>query len=215
MRTFLGRVTLVLALAMAAGCGRQASVPVVAETDAAPNPAEETHKLPFAREGQPVGISPTSSLIPPPASLPAGTPVTIRLQTALSSASARAGDTFAAVLDEPIIVAGQILAERGAVVTGRIIEAKAAAAMGAPGYLRLALTTLFLDGKAVQISSSSIFAKSSSRRKEPVRAASTGGALVDSAYPAAKTHAGTPLNINFGPEHRLTFRLTEPVPIHG
>jgi hypothetical protein len=214
MRTFLAWVTPVLVLAMTAGCGRQARVPLAAQTDPAPNPAEETHQLPFAREGQPAGISPTSSLIPPPASLPAGTPVTIRLQTALSSASARAGDTFAAVLDEPIIVAGQILAERGAVVTGRIIDAKAAV-MGGPGYLRVALATLFLDGKEVQVSSSSIFAKSSSRRREPVRAASTAGALVDSAYPPSKTRSGPPLNINFGAEHRLTFRLTEPVPIHG
>src|SRR5215469_4381446 len=138
MRKFLGGVTLTLALAVTVSCSRQATIPVAAETDAAPNPTEETPQLPFAREGQAVGISPTSSLIPPSASLPAGTPVTIRLQTALSSASARAGDTFAAILDEPIIVAGQILAERGAVVTGRIIDAKAAV-RGGPGYLRLAL----------------------------------------------------------------------------
>ena len=214
MRTFVGRVILALAVAMTAGCGRQTTLPMAAETGTRSTPTEETHPLPFAREGQAIGMSPTSSFIPPPASLPAGMPVTIRLRTALSSASARAGDTFAAVLDEPIIVAGQILAERGAVVTGRIIDAQAAV-MGAPGYLRLALTTLFLDGKEVQVSSSSIFAKSSSRKREPIRTPSTGGALVVSAYPPSTRRTSLPSNIKFRPEHRLTFRLTEPVPIHG
>lgn len=213
MRMVVGTVT--LALTITAGCGRQTRP--VGETDRAPSSAEDASQLPFEREAQPDGISPTNSVIPPGASVPAGTPVTIRLLAALSSASAHAGDTFPAVLDEPIIVAGQTLAERGAQVTCRIIDAKASAALGEPGYLRLALETVFLNGKAVPVRSSSIFAKSTSHRKRSGSEGqnSGGGPPLNRASAQGVTAASTPLNIKFGPEHRLTFRLTEPVPLPG
>src|SRR3569833_2037999 len=50
--------------------------------------------------------------------VPAGTPVTVRLQNSVSSASSNAGDRFDAVLDAPLVVAGKTLAPAGANVTG-------------------------------------------------------------------------------------------------
>ncbi|HXY51955.1 MAG TPA: hypothetical protein VEI01_21085 [Terriglobales bacterium] len=214
MRMAVGMVA--LALTFTTGCGRQSALPSV-DTENVASPADVAGGLPFERVAQEGGISPTSSVIPPGASVPAGTPVTIRLLTSLSSASAHAGDTFAAVLDEPIIVAGQTLVQRGAQVTCRIIDAKAAAALGDPGYLRLALATLFLNGTAVPVRSSSIFAKSSWHRKskESGHQSSGTGPLLNSAYSESSGGNDTPVDINFGPMHRLTFRLTEPVPLHG
>jgi hypothetical protein len=70
-------------------------------------------KLPFDRQPRSTGISPSQSLIPPATKLPEGTPIPIRLQTVLSSASSHAGDTFSAVLDEPVVLDGQRLIDRG------------------------------------------------------------------------------------------------------
>jgi hypothetical protein len=46
----------------------------------------------------------------PVVSLPAGTPVTVRLQTPVSSAASESGEIFDAVPEEPLVVDGQTVA---------------------------------------------------------------------------------------------------------
>jgi hypothetical protein len=221
--------TLGLALAVAFGCDHQSSVPVAA-TEALSAPDEA--RLPFDREAQKDGISPTSSVIPPGAQLPAGTPITIRLQNALSSRTATSDDKFEAVLDEPIIMNRQVLAERGAAVTGRVIEARAVAQMQSPGYLRLALVSIFLNGKSAVLRTSSTFLKGPGpgpgRRHATVpmgsepslmgAAANGKGPLLGNALAADSMPAGSlitrPRDVTVGPERRLTFRLVEPLPLN-
>src|SRR5271157_427634 len=69
----------------------------------------DSQKLPFDRAPRSTGISPSQSLLPSATKLPEGTPIPVRLQTALSSASSRAGDTFSATVDEPVTIDGQTL----------------------------------------------------------------------------------------------------------
>src|SRR5258708_28061817 len=112
-----------------AGCSRRDTLPLVEES------ASADQHLPFEAASDKSGISPTGSLAP--AAIPAGTPVTIHLQLSLSSASSRAGDPFEAVLDEPIIVRGHTLATRGAVLVGRVLDARSSDRFQRAGYLRL------------------------------------------------------------------------------
>lgn len=219
--------TLGLALAVAFGCDHQSSVPVAA-TEALSAPDEA--RLPFDREAQKDGISPTSSVIPPGAQLPPGTPITIRLQSALSSGTATSDDKFEAVLDEPIIVNGQVLAERGTAVKGRVVEARSVAQMQSPGYLRLALVSILINGKSAVLRTSSTFLKGASpgRRRatvpmgsEPslVGAVANGkGSLLSNALAADSIPAASlitrPRDVMVGPERRLTFRLVEPLPLN-
>src|SRR5271167_3425969 len=135
---------LLLALSLLFGCGHP--------------PAEnasqsDSQKLPFDRQPRSTGVSPSQSLIPSTTKLPEGTPIRIRLQSALSSASSHAGDTFNATIDEPVVIDGQTLVARGTSATGRVLEAKASAgsrgsstgsspgsSLGSslePGYLRI------------------------------------------------------------------------------
>src|SRR5580658_6496643 len=117
-----------LALSLLSACGRPPA------DDAA---SSASQKLPFDRQPRSTGISPSQSLIPSTTKLPEGTPIPIRLQSALSSASSHAGDTFYADIDEPVVIDGQTLIARGTLATGRVLEAKAAASSLDPGYLRL------------------------------------------------------------------------------
>jgi hypothetical protein len=213
-----------LGLATALGCDHQAGVPVV--TSEALSSPDEAH-LPFDREAQKDGISPTSSVIPPGAQLPAGTPVTIRLRTPLSSATANAKDKFEAVLDEPIIVNERVLAKRGTVVTGKVLEARPRTPSQGPGYLRLALSTILIDGKPVAVRTSSNFLKGSGRRRATplgnegafMGAAASGTApLLGNAVAVGNPVASPPLtparDITIGQERTLTFRLIEPLPLN-
>ena len=149
-------------------------------------------------------------------------------------ASAVAGEKFEAVLDEPLVVNGRTVAAQGTAVSGRVIAAKKSGRLHDPGYLRLTLASMTLNGKALPLTTSSIFVKGGSHEKRNLAMIGGGagggaligalagggkGALVGSALGAA---GGTGVaygtgkkDVGFGAERRLTFRLTEPVPVHG
>ena len=111
------------------------------------------------------GLSnPASTPAPESVTIPEGTVIAVRLQNAVSSSMNHVGDTFAAVLDAPLVIDGKTIAERGADVRGRITKAKPSGRIHDPGYIGLTLTSVEIHGKAVPVETSSVFAKGSSHR---------------------------------------------------
>ena len=199
MRSHADRLAVVLLmLSLICACGR----PTIDSGGSASNSAD-SQKLPFDRQPRSIGISPSQSLIPSATKLPEGTPIPIRLRSVLSSASAHAGDSFTATVDEPVVIDGQTLIDRGTPATGRVLEAKPSAnSLGralVPGYLRIVLVSLNIGGTRVMIETSSIFAK---------------GGIRDERTPATGTASGVSRkdrDIVFGIDRRLNFRLAETV----
>jgi hypothetical protein len=88
------------------------------------------------------------------------------------------------------------------VATGRVLAAKAAGPGHDPGYLRITLSSLNIDGKRIPVETSSLFSKS---RAHYTRA---------SALPKDGAAAATGKNeVSFGVERRLTFRLARAVDV--
>ena len=141
-------VAIALSLALVAGCSKQ-----VTSAEAAGN--DGSSALPFHRSGQ-AAVAQTT--------VPAGTPIAIRMQTSVSSKTASAGEHFQAVLDEPITVGGKTVAPRGADVTGRVVSARSSGRLHKPGYLRLTLDSITLEGKKLPLETSSIFVQGSSHK---------------------------------------------------
>jgi hypothetical protein len=204
MPSHANRVVIVLlALSLLCACGRPPA-------DNASNSAD-SQKLPFDRPPRSTGISPSQSLIPSATKLPEGTPIPVRLQTALSSASSHAGDTFSATVDEPVVIDGQTLVARGTAATGRVLEAKPSASFRGsslassiePGYLRIVLVSLNAGGKPVMIETSSIFAKGGSREeRNPATGAASG---------ASQKDRNKDKDIVLALDRRLNFRLAQSV----
>ncbi|MGH9523827.1 MAG: hypothetical protein ACRD3E_14965 [Terriglobales bacterium] len=160
----------------------------------------------------------------------AGTLINVRLQQSVSSASSRSGDEFAAVLAEPLVANGQTLAPEGAAVTGRVVAARKSGHLHDSGYLRLALASVEINGKAVPVHSSTIFVMGGAHKKRNLTLIGGGagvgaligaiagggkGALIGSAVGAGAGTAGAyatgKKDVGFGAERRLTFRLTQPL----
>jgi hypothetical protein len=184
---------LILALSLAAGCSRQPSA-------LTSNPSPPNHQqLPFENVSTEGGKSPTASLAS--STLPAGTLLTVRLQTAVSSATSHPGDSFDALLDEPIVIEGQTLVARGIKAMGKVIDVRAASGSQDPGYLRLVLTSISVNAKSVPLQTSSVFEKGNSPDQR-------GPALLTA---AATAPANGKKDVKFPALWRLTFRLTQPL----
>jgi hypothetical protein len=92
--------------------------------------------------------------LPPHLTIPAGTFVTIRMNQALSSDRNQEGDIFTAILTQPVVVDGVVVAQRGQTVMGRVAEATKAGRAQGVSRLALQLTGLTLaDGSQVNVQS--------------------------------------------------------------
>jgi hypothetical protein len=197
--------------------------------------AETAHPAPFMAKSSPIvddGKATGKSLVPEEVVIPSGTAITVRLQNAVSSATSTTGDQFEATLDQPIVIEGQTIAPEGAHVLGRVIAARRSGRLLHAGYLRIALSSLAVNGKDVPVQSSSVMVASTSHKRRNlawigggagggalIGAIATGGtgALIGSAIGAAggttAAYATGKKDVGFGPERRLTFRLIHPLTI--
>ena len=87
-----------------------------------PPPADQGQ---YAQGGDPQGQfpypgQPAYTAVPRTLTLPAGTVISVRSAQWLSSDRSRVGDQFNAVLDQPVIVEGWVVARRGQTVMGRV-----------------------------------------------------------------------------------------------
>ena len=118
-----------------------------------------------------------------------------------------------------MVVDGKTVVPRGAAVTGSVVAAKASGRRHGPGYLRLTLASIAMDGKSVPVQTSSIFAKRGSYEKRKAatmnrfEADNQGAAesTVDSGNGTEAAYHPGPGDVRFSTGHRLTFRLARPL----
>ena len=184
MRMATHAVLLVLACCLS--CGKPTGVP---------ESSSGTQKVPFDRgEPSPQGPSHGQSLVPSTTRLAEGTTLVVRLQKTLSSASAHAGDSFEATLDEPVVVEEQTVIARGVRVTGQVLDARHSSGAQTAGYLRITLASVDADGRTVTIGTSSVFVKAGPHYERPSATGIAGPSQNDALI---------------SPDRRLTFRLTQ------
>jgi hypothetical protein len=97
--------------------------------------------------------------------IPAGTPITVRVGSEISSGTAKAGDRFEATLSHNLVVNGRTLAKAGAPARGKVTSAKSSGRLHAPGELAVRLTSVQINGRMVPVSTRSHLAKGKGHTK--------------------------------------------------
>jgi hypothetical protein len=113
---------------------------------AAPPPAE---KVPV----QNVSLPPPAEVrVPPTVTISAGTVLPVRIGETLSSARNQAGEVFLATLTQPLVLNGWVIAERGARVEGRIVDATQGGRLRGTPHLEVSIVRVTLsDGQTIRI----------------------------------------------------------------
>jgi len=83
--------------------------------------------------------------------LPAGTRFSVRTIDGIDSTKNRVGDRFQASLEQPLMIGGDVLVEKGADVYGRLTESKESGTFSGKSQLRLELTGIVINGQTIPV----------------------------------------------------------------
>jgi len=97
---------------------------------------------------------PAAPAVAPAPTIPAGTRFRVRLSQALDTKYCRAGQSFTAVLDEPIVLGDRVIVPRGAWVRGHITESKPSGRLKGRALLAIRLDSVRVDGASYAITTS-------------------------------------------------------------
>ena len=126
-------------------------------------------RLPRPRR-RPRPKSPTASApAPKPATytLAAGTAVSVRTISSISTKTATAGQPFQATLNQPLTVKGVVIAPRGADVSGKVIEADSGGKVKGKARLVVNLTSVATaDGQRLHLPTSALAQEAKSTKKK-------------------------------------------------
>jgi len=118
---------------------------------------------------------------PPPSrvsgQLPAGANLVVRMIDGVDSEKNSVGQTFAASLDEPVMLNGQVLIPRGADVTVKLVDAKDSGKLTGRSELTLDLVSVRINGQMVDINTQTVSRESSSRGQRTAKVAGGTAAL--------------------------------------
>ena len=113
--------------------------------------------------------------------VPAGTELTVRLESAVGSKTSNEGDPFEASLAEPVVVGEKVVIPKGASASGVVTQAHAAGKFKGGATLGLVLKSITIDGQPHAIETSSVVEATKGKGKRSaalIGGSAAGGALL-------------------------------------
>jgi len=185
----------VLALVATVGCSRPFETPAEGAVNES-RPFKGSQSQP-SDSGDMPGLTPVSANSDRPQSLPfepseelpAGTLLTVRLQTPIAVRVPIMVDSFEAVIEQPVVMQGNTLILQGSSVVGHVESVFLSQVEPRRGNVGLVLDSIRIGEGNIPVQTSNLFARQTS------------------------TNSSTASTIRLERGRRLTFRLTEPISI--
>jgi len=150
--------------------------------------------------------------------IPTGSKIVIRMIDSVNSETNKLGDTFVAVLEEPISQGGVEVIPRGADVRGRIAKIDDAGRLKGSAQLGLELTQIIVNGIPYSVTTSEYNEVGEGRGKETAKRAGIGagiGAGVGGGGATAIQVLTKGEKLNIPSETKLEFTLRSPLVVAG
>ena len=184
-RVWFWATALVLTLGISQPGCQQASTPPAEESSGGTLSQPESAAPSAAPSGQRSATAPSPAASAKPAAAPsrtatlaAGTALKVRTTTTLSTKTQKAGDTFAATLEEPLVEGNWVIAPKGATVEGRIVESDPGGRVRGVASLAIALHHLkTTDGQTVDISTKNVTVEAQSTKAKDAEKIGIGAAV--------------------------------------
>ena len=170
----------------------------------------------------------------PELTIPASTPIRVRLGESLDTRNSRPGERFTAYLDEPIVSGNRVILPKGTLFRGHVVEARRSGRLKGRAYLGVTLDSFHLNGTTYAINTRADVRASGSHKKRNLFAIGGGtgtgaaiggiaaggvGALIGAGAGAAAGTTGALItgkkDVRLPVETPLTFALRNPVSVRG
>ena len=142
-----------------------------------PRRSDSGNTVAILKPGEEPSVSSRPSAAPAQIMLPEGTNFVVRMIDAVDSDKVTVGQNYSAALDEPVAIDGQTAIPRGADVVVKLVNAKDAGKFTGRAELTLALWTVKVNGKVVDVNTQTITRQGDSRGQRTGTMAA-GGAIV-------------------------------------
>jgi hypothetical protein len=109
--------------------------------------------------------------------IPAGTLISVRTLNAIDSANSFVGDGFQASLEEPLMLEGNVVVAKDALVYGRLTQSNESGTFAGRSQLGLELTGIVVNGKMVPVVTGEYEVTGKSRGASTAKRAAGGAAL--------------------------------------
>ncbi|MCW5981805.1 MAG: hypothetical protein KIT09_27210 [Bryobacteraceae bacterium] len=174
-------LTLVVCGGMIAGCNRTQDQPAQQTSEqgggqpqepaTSAQPEQASAAAPAAAQSQAAPVTPAPPPPPPPrqATLPAGTVISVRTATALTTETTATGERFTATLERPLADGAWVIAARGATVEGVVAESNKGGRVKGRALLSVRLSSLTTaDGQTIPIDTRLVTKEARATKKKDV-----------------------------------------------
>jgi len=195
-------------------------------------PVDTVRAVEFTARKATPAPTPNPSNAPRPVTLPTGTMLNVSLTEAIDVDATKAGMTFKALLDDPVMVGGQVVLARGSAVTLQAVKVDQAGKMKGSDKITLKANSIALGGRRYEIVTTVVESKGGGEGKKTTRKVGVGaglgaavgaiagggtgaaiGALAGGATGAVIASQGTE-HLQLPAETRLQFALSAAVNVH-
>jgi hypothetical protein len=132
-------------------------------------PVEDVTALEFSPRKAPPPPAPNPSKQPAPITIPMGTVLNVRLTQTIEVDAAQAGMTFKALLDDPVMVNGQVALARGTPVVLQAVKVEQAGKMKGADKITLKANSISLGGRQYDVTTTQVESKGSGEGKKTSR----------------------------------------------